>query len=172
MIHKCDHCDYESNRMYNIRRHVMDKHESHYLNNENQVDTDVSHEKLPSSPTKINVGLNESLKSTKFSPSPHINDVIEGTNTPLESADSKEVSNEKEDVYADQIEHIKEIMSSYDDSDSEDDQISWENKEEEYGMRTSWGWSCAKLKFSWDWGWGWGWGRVWGWGWGWGWGST
>jgi len=44
MLHKCDHCDYESNRMYNIRRHVKNKHESHHANNENKVDNDVSSE--------------------------------------------------------------------------------------------------------------------------------
>ena len=130
MFHKCDHCDYASNRMLNIRRHVKNKHESHHANNENQVDNDVSPDQLPSSPTKINVGLNESSKSTKFSLSPQINDVIEGTKTPLESADLKEVSNEEEDVYAEQREHIKEIMSSYDDSDSEDDQISSKSEDE------------------------------------------
>ena len=58
MFHKCDHCDYESNRMHNIRRHVKNKHESHHPNNENKVDNDVSPERLPSSPTKINHGLN------------------------------------------------------------------------------------------------------------------
>ena len=42
MFYKCDHCDYESNREYNIRRHVKNKHESHHPNNENQVDNDVS----------------------------------------------------------------------------------------------------------------------------------
>ena len=70
MFHKCDHCDYESNRMHNIRRHVKNKHESHHANNKNQVDTDVSPEQLPSSPTKTNLGLNKSSKSTKFPPSP------------------------------------------------------------------------------------------------------
>ena len=85
MFHKCDHCDYESNRMRNIRRHVKNKHESQQPNNENQVDNDVSAERLPSSPTKINVGLNEPLTSTKFSLSPQINDVMEGSKTPLGS---------------------------------------------------------------------------------------
>ena len=55
--------------------------------------------------------------------------MIEGTKPPLESANSKEVSNEEEDVYAEQREHIKEIMSSYDDTDSEDDQISSESED-------------------------------------------
>ena len=72
---------------------MKNKHESHHANNENQVDNDVSPDQLPSSPTKINVRLNEPSKSTKFSLSPQINDVIKGTKTPLESADSKEVSN-------------------------------------------------------------------------------
>ena len=85
---------------------------------------------LPSSPTKINIGLNESSKSTKFPLSPQIDDVIEGTKAPFESADSKEVSNEEEDVYAEQREHINEIMSSYDDSDSKDGQISSESEDE------------------------------------------
>ena len=44
MLHKCDYCDYESNGMHNIRRHVMNKHESHHANNKNQVDNDVSPE--------------------------------------------------------------------------------------------------------------------------------
>ena len=136
MIHKCDHCDYESNRMYNIRRHVMDKHESHYLNNENQVDTDVSHEKLPSSPTKINVGLNDPLISTKCSLSPQVNqhDEMEGTNPSLgcdeDDNDSNEVSNKEDDVYAEQRERIKIIMTSYDDTDSEDSQINSERENE------------------------------------------
>ena len=34
MFHKCDHGDYESNRMYIIRRHVKNKHEYHPTNNE------------------------------------------------------------------------------------------------------------------------------------------
>ena len=45
---------------------------------------------------------------------------MEGTNRPLGSGgddnDSKEVSNEEEDVYAEQREHINMIMSSYDDT--------------------------------------------------------
>ena len=69
----------------NIRRHVKNKHESHHANNENQVNNDVSPDQLPSSPTKINVGLNEPLTSTKFSLSPQINDVMEGSKTPLGS---------------------------------------------------------------------------------------
>ena len=94
---------------------------------------------IPLNPTEIsnkyeflggNQVDNESSKSTKFSLSPQINDLIEGTKTPLESADSKEVSNEEEDVHAEQREHIKEIISSYDDSDSEDDQISSESEDE------------------------------------------
>ena len=106
MIHKCDHCDYESNRMYNIRRHVKNKHESHHPNNENKVDNDVSPERLPSSPTKINHGLNEPSSSANFSLTPQVNDMMEGKNTPLESADPKEVSNEEDDVYAEHREFV------------------------------------------------------------------
>ena len=131
MFHKCDHCDYESNRMYNIRRHVKNKHESHHANNENKVDNDVSPERLPSSPTKTNHGLNEPSTSANFSLTPQVNDVMEGKNTPLESADPKEVLNEEDDVYAEQRERIKMSMSSYvDDTDSEDDQISSESEDE------------------------------------------
>ena len=74
MFHKCDHCDYESNRMYNIRRHVKNKHESHHPNNENKMDNDVSPERLPSSPTKTNHGLNEPSISANFSLIPQVND--------------------------------------------------------------------------------------------------
>ena len=131
MLHKCDHCDYESNRMYNIRRHVKNKHESHHANNENKVDNDVSSERLPSSPTKINHGLNEPSTSANFSFKSQVNDVMEGKNTPLESGDPKEVSNEEDDDYAEQRERIKMNMSSYDDdTDSEDGQIRAESEDE------------------------------------------
>ena len=130
MFHKCDHCDYESNRMYNIRRHVKNKHESHHANNENNVDNDVSSERLPSSPTKINHGLNEPSTSAIFSLTPQVNNVMEGKNTPLESGDPKEVSNEEDDVYVEQREHIKMSMRSYDDTDSEDSQINSESEDE------------------------------------------
>ena len=131
MIHKCDHCDYESNQMYDIRRHVKNKHESHHLNNENQVDNDVLPEQMASSRTKINHGLNEPSSSANFSSTPQVNDVVEGKNTPLESGDPKEVSNEEDDVYAEQRERIKMNMSSYDDdTDSEDGQIRAECEDE------------------------------------------
>ena len=135
MFYKCVHCNYESNREYNIRRHVKNKHESHHPNNENQVDNDVSLERLPSSPTKMNVELNESSTSTKFSPTPQVNDKMEGTNPPLgcddDDNDSKEVSNEEDDAYAEQRERIKMNMSSYDDdTDSEDGQIRAECEDE------------------------------------------
>ena len=130
MFHKCDHCDYESNRMHNIRRHVKNKHESHHANNENQVDNDVSPEQLSSSTTKINVELNEPSTSANFSLTPQVNNVTEGKNTPPGSGNSEEVLNEEHDVYAEQRECIKEIMSSYDDTDSEDDQISSESEDE------------------------------------------
>ena len=69
MFHKCDYCDYESNQMHNIRRHVKNKHDSRHPNNENQVDNDVSHERLPSAPTKINLRLNEpSRTATNIGP--------------------------------------------------------------------------------------------------------
>ena len=59
---------------------------------------------------------------------------MEGTNPPLgcdeDDNDSKEVSNEEEGVYAEQRENIKEIMSSYDDSDSEDSKINSEREDE------------------------------------------
>ena len=71
------------------------------------------------------------LNLQKFSLSPQINDVIKGIKTTLESADSKEVSNEEDDVYAEQRERIKMNMSSYDDdTDSEDGQISSESEDE------------------------------------------
>ena len=130
MFHKCDHCDYESNQMYNIRRHVKNKHESHHPNNENKVDNDVSPERLPSSPTKINHGLNEPSTSANFSLTPQVNDVMVGKNTPHGSGSPKEVSNEEDNVYAEQRERIKEIMTSYDDTDSEDGQISSESEDE------------------------------------------
>ena len=64
--------------------------------------------------------------SANFSLTPQVNDVMEGKNTPLESGDPKEVSNEEDDVYAEQREHIMMIMSSYDDTDSDDSQINSE----------------------------------------------
>ena len=110
---------------------MKNKHESHHANNENKVDNDVSPERLPSSPTKINHGLNEPSTSANFSLTPQLNDVMEGKNTPLESGDSKEVSNEEDDVYAEQRERIKMNMSSYDDdTDSEEGQISSESEDE------------------------------------------
>ena len=130
MLYKCVYCNYESNREYNIRRHVKNKHESHHSNNENQNDNDVSLERLASSPTKINVGLNEPLTSTKFPPTPQVNEVMEGTKRAHGRGDSKEVSNEKDDVYAEQREHIKMSMRSYDDTDSEDSQINSESEDE------------------------------------------
>ena len=130
MFHKCDHCDYESNRMYNIRRHMKNKHESHHANNEKKMDNDVSPERLPSSPTKTNHGLNEPSTSANFSLTPQVNDVMEGKNTPHGRAESKEVSNEKDDVYAEQREHIKMYMNSYYDSGSDNDQICSESEDE------------------------------------------
>ena len=130
MFHKCDHCDYESNRMHNIRRHVKNKHESHHANNENQVVNDVSPEQLSSSTTKINVELNESSTSANFSLTPQINDEMKGKDTPLARADSQEVLNKEHDVDGEQRECIKEIMTSYDDTDSEDDQRSSESEDE------------------------------------------
>ena len=62
MFCKCDHCDYESNRMYNIRRHVKNKHESLHPNIENQVNKKVSPERLPYSPKKIKTELKTSTK--------------------------------------------------------------------------------------------------------------
>ena len=110
---------------------MKNKHESHHPNNENKVDNDVSPERLPSSPTKINHGLNDPSTSTNFSLTPQVNDVMEGKNTPLESGYPKEVSNEEDDVYAEQRERIKMNMSSYDDdTDSEDSQISSESEDE------------------------------------------
>ena len=85
---------------------------------------------MSSSTTKINVELNEPSTSANFSLTPQVNDVMEGKNTPLGSGDSEEVLNEEHDVYAEQRECIKEIMSSYDDTDSEDDQISSESEDE------------------------------------------
>ena len=130
MFHEWDHYDYESNQMHNIRRHVKNKHDSHPANNQNQVVNDVSPEQLSSSTTKINVELNESSTSANFSLTPQINDKMKGKNTPLASADSQEVLNKEHDVYGEQRECIKEIMSSYDDTDSEDDQISSESEDE------------------------------------------
>ena len=62
--------------------------------------------------------MNEPSTSTKILLPPQVNqhDVMEGTKTPLgiggDVNDSKEVSNEEDDVYAEQREHIKMIMSS------------------------------------------------------------
>ena len=123
MFHKCDHWDYESNRMHNIRRHVKNKHESHHANNENQVDNDVSPEQLSSSTTQRTLGLNENSACGNFSLTSQVNDVMERKNTPFGSGDPKENSNEEDNVYAEQREGIKVIMSSYGD-DSEDCQIS------------------------------------------------
>ena len=110
---------------------MKNKHESHHANNEKKMDNDVSPERLPSSPTKTNHGLNEPSTSANFSLTPQVNDVMEGKNTPLESADPKEVLNEEDDVYAEQRERIKMSMSSYvDDTDSEEDQISSESEDE------------------------------------------
>ena len=130
MFYKCVHCNYESNREYNIRRHVKNKHESHHPNNENQVDNDVSLERLPSSPTKMNVELNEPSTSTKFSPTPQVNEVMEGIKRSHGRGESKEVSNEKDDVYAEQREHIKMYMNSYYDSGSDNHQRCSESEDE------------------------------------------
>ena len=74
--------------------------------------------------------MNEPLTSTKFPPTPQVNEVMEGTKRPHGRGDSKEVSNEKDDVYAEQREHIKMSMRSYDDTDSEDSQINSESEDE------------------------------------------
>ena len=114
--------------MHNIRRRVKNKHESLHANNENQVDNDVIPEQLSSSTTKRNLGLNKHSTCANFSLTSQVNDVMEGKYTPLGSGDPKEDSNEEDDVYAEQMERIKVIMSSYDDdTDSEDDQISSES---------------------------------------------
>ena len=56
---------------------------------------------------------------------------MEGKNTPLGIGDPKEDLNEEDDVYSEQREGIKMIMSSYDDdTDSEDCQISSESEDE------------------------------------------
>ena len=59
---------------------------------------------------------------------------MEGTNTPLgcggDDHESKEVSNEKDDVYAEQSDRIKMIISSYDDTNSEDSDINSESDDE------------------------------------------
>ena len=109
---------------------MKNKHESHHANNEKKMDNDVSPERLPSSPTKINHGLNEPSTSAIFSLTPQVNNVMEGKNTPLESGDPKEVSNEEDDVYAEQRERIKMIMSSYDDAESKDSQINSEREDQ------------------------------------------
>ena len=57
--------------------------------------------------------------------------MMTGKNTLLESADPKEVSNEEDDVYAEQRERIRMNMSSYDDdTESEDSQLSSESEDE------------------------------------------
>ena len=123
MFHKCDHCDYESNRKYNTMRHEKKKHESHHPKDENQVNNDVSHERLSSSPTKINGGTNETLTSTNLSLSPQINqhDEMDGTYQPHGSDgddnDSKEVLKKEDVAYDEHSEQIKMIMSSYTDSE-------------------------------------------------------
>ena len=38
MFHKCDHCDYESNRKYNLRRHEKSKHGSHHPRDNESMD--------------------------------------------------------------------------------------------------------------------------------------
>ena len=132
---------------------VKNKHEPHHANNENQGVTDISPEQLSSSTTKINVEMNEPSTSANFSLTPQVNNVMEGKNTPLGSGDSEEVLNEEHDVYAEQSECIKEIMSSYDDTDSEDDQISSESEDEisvdieqvAAEMKNKLGLSCANL---------------------------
>ena len=73
--------------------------------------------------------MNEPSTSTKIFLSPQINDVMEGTKTPLGSGDSKEVLNEEGDVYAEQRDRIKMIMNSYDDTDSEDSQMNSESED-------------------------------------------
>ena len=50
--------------------------------------------------------------------------------TSLGSGDSKEVLNEEDYVYAEQMEPIKMIMSSYDDTDSDDSQMNSEIENE------------------------------------------
>ena len=59
---------------------------------------------------------------------------MEGTHTPHgcggDDINSKEVFNEKDDVYAEHRKWIKMILSSYDDTDSEDSQINLESEDE------------------------------------------
>ena len=125
--HLCYGCSARSWFLQSISFKVFKK----CANNENNVDNDVSSERLPSSPTKINHGLNEPSTSANFSFKSQVNDVMEGKNTPLESGDPKEVSNEEDDDYAEQRERIKMNMSSYDDdTDSEDGQIRAECEDE------------------------------------------
>ena len=61
--------------------------------------------------------------------SPQVDVVIEGTNTPLGSGDSTEVLNEEDDAHAEQRERIKVIITSYDDTDSQESRISSESKD-------------------------------------------
>ena len=112
MLHKCDHCDYESNRMYNIRRHVKNKHESHHANNENKVDNDLSSERLPSSPTKINHGLNEPSTSANFSFKSQVNDVKMSMSSYVDDTDSEEdqISSESEDEIIEYMEQAADEM--------------------------------------------------------------
>ena len=37
MFHKFDHCDYESNQKYNLRRHEKSKHGSHHHRNNDSI---------------------------------------------------------------------------------------------------------------------------------------
>ena len=61
-------------------------------------------------------------------------DEVEVINTSLRSGrddnDSKEVLNEEDDVYAEQRERIKMIMSSYDDAESKDCQMNSEREDQ------------------------------------------
>ena len=78
--------------------------------------------------------MNEPSTSTKFSPTPQVNEEMEGPNPPLgcddDDNDSKEVSNEEDDAYAEQRERIKMIMSSYDDAELKDSQINSEREDQ------------------------------------------
>ena len=37
MFHKCDHCEYESNQKFNLRRHEKSKHGSHHPRNNESI---------------------------------------------------------------------------------------------------------------------------------------
>ena len=91
---------------------MKNKHESHHANNEKKMDNDVSPERLPRSPTKINHGLNEPSTSANFSFKSQVNDVKMSMSSYVDDTDSEEdqISSESEDEIIEYMEQAADEM--------------------------------------------------------------